>query len=78
MRRMKSDWRASLAEDTLDHLMRVSIDGPSLDKFDLIPAVLKYTKTIPVYIPMAQRRENLVTLKSCHSKHSVTLFEISS
>ena len=39
MRRIKTDWRSSLGEDTLDSLMRISIDGPSLEHFDPKPAV---------------------------------------
>ena len=39
MRRIKNDWRSSLGESTLDHLMRISIDGPALEQFDPRPAV---------------------------------------
>ena len=35
----KSDWRSSLSEDTLDHLMRISVDGPPLAQFDPTLAV---------------------------------------
>ena len=33
MRRIKNDWRSSLSEETLDPLMRISIDGPPLKEF---------------------------------------------
>lgn len=34
MRRVKSDWRNSLSESTLNHLLRIDIDGPDFDDFD--------------------------------------------
>lgn len=34
MRRIKTDWRCNLGQDTLDHLMRLSIEGPPLDQFN--------------------------------------------
>ena len=34
MKRIKSDWRNRLNEETLDNLMRISIDGPPLSRFD--------------------------------------------
>ena len=45
MRRIKSDWRSSLGEETLDHLMRISIDGPALTQFDPKPAVQRFFST---------------------------------
>ena len=39
MRRMKTDWRSRLDEETADHLLRIGIDGPSLSHFDSRPAV---------------------------------------
>ena len=47
MRRIKSDWRSSLSEDTLDHLMRISVDGPPLAQFNptlAVPTVLQHSK----------------------------------
>ena len=34
MKRIRSDWRNRLNEETLDNLMRISIDGPPLSGFD--------------------------------------------
>jgi hypothetical protein len=34
MKRVKSDWRASLDPQTLSMLMRIAIDGPSISEFD--------------------------------------------
>ena len=34
MRRIKTDWRCCLAENTLDHLMRISLEGPQLSSFN--------------------------------------------
>ena len=42
MQRIKSDWRNRLGEDTLDHLMRISIEGPQLLSFDPHVAVKKF------------------------------------
>ena len=39
MRQIKTDWRSRLAEETLDHLMRISIDGVPQSQFDPNPAV---------------------------------------
>ena len=44
-RRIKSDWRNRLGEDTLDHLMRISIEGPQLCAFDPQEAVQKFFST---------------------------------
>ena len=33
MRRIKTDWRSWLGERTLDNLMRISIDGPTVSEF---------------------------------------------
>lgn len=45
MRRIKTDWRSNLGEDTLDHLMRLSIDGHPLEQFAPRPAVKKFFST---------------------------------
>ena len=45
MRRVKNDWRSSLGESTLDHLMRISIDGPPLEHFDPQPSVKRFFST---------------------------------
>ncbi len=46
MRRIKSDWRSSLSEDTLDHLMRISVDGLPLAQFDATLAVQRFFSTL--------------------------------
>ena len=45
MRRIKTDWRSRLGEETLDHLLRISTDGPPLSKFDPNPAVEQFFST---------------------------------
>ena len=45
MRQIKSDWRNRLAEDTLDHLMCISIEGPQLSSFDPHAAVQRFFST---------------------------------
>ena len=39
MKHMKSDWRNCLNEETLDNLMRISIEGPPLSGVDAQVAV---------------------------------------
>ena len=39
MNRVKSDWRNHLNRDTLDDLLRIGEDGPTLDDFDPNPAI---------------------------------------
>ena len=39
MARVKTDWRNRLGRDTLDSLLRISEEGPELDKFDPNPAI---------------------------------------
>lgn len=39
MNRVKSDWRNRLNRDTLDELLRIGEDGPSLDDFNPDPAI---------------------------------------
>ena len=34
LKRIKSDWRSRLRTETLDHLMRISIDGPDLESYN--------------------------------------------
>ena len=34
MRRIKTDWRSSLGKESLDNLMRISIDGPPTENFE--------------------------------------------
>ena len=65
MRRIKSNWWSSLNEDTLDHLMRISIKGPPLEQFDLIPGVRKFFST-QRYSYMVPESVNTVTLISEH------------
>ena len=45
VRRIKSDWRSSFSEDTLDHLMRISVDGLPLAQFDPTLAVQRFFST---------------------------------
>ena len=45
MRRIKSDWRSSLSEDTLDHFMRISVDSLPLAQFDPTLAVQRFFST---------------------------------
>ena len=45
MKRVKTDWRCSLGETVLDTIMRISIEGPELSKFDPQKAVESYFST---------------------------------
>ena len=45
MRRIKRDWRSSLSKDTLDHLMRISVDGLPLAQFDPTLAAQRFFST---------------------------------
>ena len=45
MRRIKTDWRCSLKQETLDHLMRIAIEGPDPSAFDVSAAVDKFFST---------------------------------
>ena len=51
MKRVKRDSRASLNESTLNSLIRISAEGPSLDEFDPNPA-------IQLWATSANRRSN--------------------
>ena len=42
MKRVKNDWRASLDEQTLEQLLRIRAEGPSLADFDPLPVVNKF------------------------------------
>ena len=42
MRRIKSVWCNRLSEDTLDHMMRISIEGPPLPQFNPHISVQKF------------------------------------
>ena len=42
MKHIKSDWRNHLNEETLDNLLRISIDGPPLSGFDPQVAVEQF------------------------------------
>lgn len=42
MKKIKTDWRASLSPSTLSGLMRVSIEGAKVNDFDLQPVVNKW------------------------------------
>jgi len=60
MRRIKTDWRSSLGEDTLDNLMRITIEGPPLKDFDPKPSVEKYFSTVrrPNVQPYGRKRKH--------------------
>ena len=45
MKRVKSDWRSRLANDTLTSLMLISMHGPPLDEYNSIKAVTKWWST---------------------------------
>ena len=45
IRRIKGDWQSSLSEDTLDYLMRISVNGPTLAQFDPTLAVQRFFST---------------------------------
>ena len=45
MRRINSDWQSSLSEDTVDHLMRIDVNGPPLAQFDPTLAVQRFFST---------------------------------
>ena len=57
MYRKKSVLQTRLVEDTLDHIMRINIDGPSLDNFD--------TETF-----VSERIESAVTLTLLNGHNS--------
>ena len=42
MKRIKSDWRSSLASHQLSRLMYLSLEEPSLDSFQAAPAVHRW------------------------------------
>ena len=42
VKRIKSDWRASLLTATLNNLLFVSQNGPDEDEYDPLPAVLHW------------------------------------
>ena len=39
LKQIKSDWRSRLGTETLDHLMRISIDGPDLESYNAARAL---------------------------------------
>ena len=45
MRRIKSDWRCRLGEETMDYLLRISIEGLRRSAFDPRMAVEKFFAT---------------------------------
>ena len=45
MRRIKTDWRCNLKESTLDHLMRIAIEGPEPSRYDVSKAVERFFST---------------------------------
>ena len=39
MNRVRTDFRASLSENTLNNLIRIQMEGPPLEEFDPTPAI---------------------------------------
>lgn len=39
LKHIKSDWRSRLKTETLDHLMRISINGPDLESYNAARAL---------------------------------------
>ena len=39
MNRVRTDFRASLSENTLNNLIRIQMEGPPLEEFDTTPAI---------------------------------------
>ena len=58
-----TDWRSRLSEETLDYLLRISIDGPPLSKFDSNPAVEQHTSSDQMPLHMAHKNEAILYLK---------------
>ena len=66
MKRIKSDWRNRLNEETLDNLMRISIEGPPLSGFDPQVAVdffcnTKTTRYSTIWTKAELRTKKLMT-----------------
>lgn len=61
MRRIKTDWRSRLNEETLDHLLRISTNGPPLSEFNLQTAVEQFLSSPrrPETIPYGTRKRRL-------------------
>ena len=70
MRQMKTDWRSRLGEETLDHLLRISADGPTLSLFNPNPAVERFFTT--------PRRPETTLYGSRKRSHSVLESELDS
>ena len=67
MRRIKTEWRLRLSEETLNHLMRISIDGPPLSEFDTYPAVQRFFSTPRrPGTPYGSRKRNSSELETEH------------
>ena len=66
MRQIKTDWRSRLNEETLDHLLRISTDGPPLSKFDPNPAVEQFFSTPhrPDATPYGSQKRNHSVLET--------------
>ena len=74
MRRIKSDWRNRLNEDTLDHLMRISIEGPPLPQFNPHISVQKFFSVPrrPDVQPYRKRgHEKLMTNNLMYMYHAI-------
>lgn len=58
MKRIKTDWRSRLGEETLDQLLCISTDGPPPSKFDPNPAVEQFISTPrrPDTVPYGSRK----------------------
>ena len=42
MKRIKSDWRSSLATSTLSMLLYVSVEGPEIQDYNCLPALERW------------------------------------
>ncbi|XP_070579059.1 zinc finger protein 862-like [Ptychodera flava] len=61
MGRIKSDWRATLNTDTLSDLIRIALDGPRLEDFDLRRAIERWFRSCqrhPYILPYGQREDS--------------------
>ena len=53
MKRVKTDWRSRMRNDTLIDLMRVKIESPSIEEYDPTPAVASWM--VPRWMVQSKR-----------------------
>ena len=63
MRRIKSDSRCGLKTDTLNSLLKISIDGPSLAQFNPQPAVEHWLSSATHRRPESKKRKQKDTFE---------------